>query len=1105
MRNFTRLFPATLLPISLLLITLLFASTQATAAQEGYYRNPALHGDTVVFVSEGDLWRVSTGGGHAQRLTTHPAAELQPAISPDGQKIAFVASYDGAPDIYLMPISGGEPERLTFDGSLVWLVGFAPDGRIIYATENVVGPGFGRGLRMVDPRTGHDEAVPLADARQASFNADGSELWFTRFGLAVSADNLHGYRGGAMAQLWRWSFGSNEEAERLAANWGANITHPMWWNNQLYALADADGRYNLWRLNADGSQPEKLTSHEPFEVRDAQLHNGRIVYRAGADLHLLDLESGQTRQLDIHLDSDFLQRRARYLDKPAQWITGGQADAAGERMALVLRGQIFVAAPGDLRRVRLAVPDDARAREAVPGVDGKQVLAIIDRNGQSEIWQLPADGGPNTRVLLAGEQGVYRTGLWPSPDGRLLAHADKADRLWLLDLESGQNRLVEEARYGGGHDNLAWSADSRYLAWERPDSARNLAQIVVTDTRDPKPRVLTSDRYESFSPRFSPDGQWLYFISNRHFSPTPGSPWGDRNTGAQFDKRGKLYALALQPGLRFPFQPLDELAESPKRQDKNKDDSEDVSLPAIVFEGLSERLHELGVAPDNYNQLLVHKDRLYFTSRSGGWGSGATLHSLSIEPGKDKPETFMSDIFGVDLTLDGKRLVVSSRHQGNTRILLLDATAKAPADLSEAEVNLNRLALRIDPAQEWREMFVDAWNMHRHYSFDARMRGVDWDAVRTRYEPLVERVNDRLELDDLLGQMTAELGILHSQVRGGDYRDEDSPGPASLGARLATRSGGLFIEQIYRTDPELPGQRGPLQQAGMDVRNGDRILAINGQPVSNRAEAAALLRGQAGQQVLLELERGSQQQQLIVKPVSANTETRLRYSDWLHGNREKVQQASEGRIGYLHLYSMVSPDFGNFVRDFYAQYDRDALIIDVRRNRGGNIDSWVIEKLLRRAWAFWQQPRGPAYTNMQQAFRGHLVVLADAFTYSDGETFTAGVKSLGLGPVIGQRTAGAGIWLSDRNRLRDGGLARIAETGQFDMEGNWIVEGLGVGPDREVENKPHATATGHDAQLEAALRYLREKLEQEPIPSLEARPVPGPDQPAADVRPLDRN
>lgn len=1078
----------------------------ATAlAQDGYYRQPDLHNDTVVFVSEGDLWRVPLEGGKARRLTTHPAEESQPAISPDGRRVAFVASYEGAPDVYIMPLGGGEPQRLSFDGSQVWLAGFSPDGRVVYATEHVIGPGFGRMLRAVDPDTLETEDIPLADARQAAFDDDGNTLWFTRFGLAVSADHMRDYRGGAMAQLWRWDTAGSAEAERLARDHNANITHPMWWNSRIYAISDADGSPNLWALDEDGQNPVQLTSHRDFEVREARLNNGRIIYRMGADIHVYDLALEQDRKLDISLDSDFLQRRERWLDTPLQWVTAANPDAEGKRAALTVRGQAWLAGTHELRRIRLAVPEDARARAAVSSVDGKQVFAIVDHDGKSEIWRFAADGSGDSKRLVEDEQ-THRWQLWPSPDGRWLAHSDKNDQLWLLDLESGKNRLVDEARYGSGNSygDLTWSADGRWLAWSRPDTSRSMDQLVVAAAGGDELQVVTSDRYESYSPAFSRDGQWLYFLSDRHFSPTPGSPWGDRNTGALFDKRTKIHALALQPGLRFPFDPDDELSADNDDTDSNSNNDKD-DLPGIVFDGLAGRLHEVPLSAGNYSRLQAHKDRLYFMSYAAGQFRG-NLMTLVIKTGEAKAETFMKNVLDARLTLNGERLLVATpgRNSRIGKIMLLPATDKAPSDTGDNELALSGWSVRVDPVREWQQMFSDAWSMHRYFSFDANMRGVDWHAVREHYEPLVARVNDRLELDDLLGQMTAELGILHSQVRGGDYRDDgNTPGPASLGARLTAGDDGVLIEHIYRTDPELPGERGPLQQPGMDIANGDVIRTINGVPVKSLADVARQLRGQAGQQVLLDISREKTDQRVVVKPAAPMRDTRLRYSDWLQDKSDAVQEAGDGRIGYLHLYSMVSPDFAGFVRDFYAQYDRDALIIDVRRNRGGNIDSWVIEKLLRRAWAFWQPPHGAPYTNMQQAFRGHLVVLADNFTYSDGETFTAGVKSLGLGPVIGQRTAGAGIWLSDQNRLRDGGLARVAETGQFDMDGNWIIEGLGVGPDIPVENKPWATARGHDAQLEAALDYLADKLEQEPIPELKAKPVAPAGQPAADVRPLE--
>ncbi|HRN60055.1 MAG TPA: S41 family peptidase, partial [Chiayiivirga sp.] len=382
-------------------------------------------------------------------------------------------------------------------------------------------------------------------------------------------------------------------------------------------------------------------------------------------------------------------------------------------------------------------------------------------------------------------------------------------------------------------------------------------------------------------------------------------------------------------------------------------------------------------------------------------------------------------------------------------------------------------------------MFDDAWRMHRDHFYDARLRGVDWQAVRARYAVLLPRVTDRLELDDLFGQMIGELNALHSQVRGGEYRKvSEVPNFAGLGARFAKTDGGWRIEQIYRTDPELPSRRGPLQKPGSDIRAGDVVAAVNGRAAAAVAHISDLVRDNAGQQVLLTLSRGEKTWQEVVVPADAMGEDALRYSDWLISRREAVDAASGGRIGYLHLRAMGPNDIAGFVRDFYAQVERDGLIVDVRRNRGGNIDSWVFEKLLRRVWAFWQRPGGLPYGNMQQSFRGHIAVLADAMTYSDGETFAAGTRALGIGPLIGTRTAGAGVWLTDSNALVDKGRARVAEIPQYDLDGQWIVEGTGVAPDIEVDNLPHESFNGSDRQLDAAIQWLTRKLEADPVKPL---------------------
>lgn len=1086
-------------------------AASALHAAPGYYRDPALHGDTVVFTAEGDLWRVPASGGLAVRLTSHPATESQAAISPDGRTLAFLASYDGAPEVYAMPLAGGEPVRLTHEGGRSWVQGFDREGRVVYATENVIGPTLRRVLRSVDLQGRGTRDYPLADAREAAFDADGGTLWFTRLGLAVNNDNALDYRGGAMGQVWRWDVGSEREAVRIASDLDANLGQPMWWNGRLYAVSDANGRPNLWSMAPDGSDRKALTAHADFDVREPALHGGRIVYQHGADLRLFDLASGEDRRLPIELGSDLGQRRDRFVAKPMTYLTSAHANATGKRVALTARGRVTLAGTGALRRVDVAAPERARLREAVLSHDDRWVYAITDLDGTSEIWRYPADGSPGARALTQGGTR-HRWRLYPSPDGRFLAHDDKGGRLSLLDLSNGRSRVIDESKFAvdDAFNGVTWSADGRLIAFARPDSPRLVDQVVVYDTQTARHAVVTSDRYESFAPGFSRDGDFLYFLSNRTFQGAPGHPWGDRNTGSIFDKRTKIYALALQPAARFPFLPPDELApaddanpseRTPKADDAQPDKKgvKPSRVPdGIAFEGLAQRLFEVPVPAGNYQQLALHADRLYVLERDATATARGQLKWLAIANDAPKLENFLADVQAFELSADGKKLFVTKAAGDPAApptpgdMLLFDAGTKPPDDLAKATVRIADWTIAIDPVDEWRQMFDDAWRMHREFSFDPAMRGQDWNAVRARFEPLLARLNDRGELDDLFAQMMAEHGILHSQVRDGELRtDPNAPVPAALGAKLAAVEGGVRIERIYRTDPEVPSERSPLQAPGVDAREGDVLLAINGKPVRTPGDVAMALRQQAGQQVLLQLRRGgAAPHRVVVTPVRLDRDAALRYSDWVQGTRQRVEEIGGGRIGYLHLRAMTAADMAQFVRDFYAQYDRDGLVIDVRRNRGGNIDSWIIEKLLRRAWAFWQPATGTPYSNMQNAFRGHLVVLQDQLTYSDGETFAAGVKALGLGPVIGMRTSGAGVWLSDRNRLADNGMARVAEFAQFDAQGRWLIEARGVAPDIEVDNLPYATAMGGDAQLEAALAYLDDKLRREPVRPVERIVLP---------------
>ena len=1045
------------------------------AGVRGYYHQPALGAERIVFVSESDLWMVGVQGGMAARLTTHAEAKLEPAISPDGRWLAFSGSYGGGRGVYVMAISGGEPRRLTFESGSLRVQGWTPDGEVLYATNNVPGPAWFTVLRAVDPETLTVRELPLMDAREAAFADDGS-IFFTRFGLGLTNDNAREYRGGAMAQLWRFHPERDAEAERLLPDFDGNLERPMWWDGRLYVLSDANGgAANLWRLEADGSNPTQLTFHSDFEVRSPSLANGLIVYQHGADLRRFDIASGVDEALDILLSSDRSQALTRWLSGPLEFLDSARLSPDATRISVTARGQVVLAGTGSVRRIDLPLPSESRARQAVISPDGEWVYAIVDATGEHEIWRFRADGTGSGEALTR-DGSTQRGRLLVSPDGRWIAHDDRPGRLWLLDLRNNRNRLLEDSD-GAGYDDILWSPDSRVLAVSRADTAQQRRQLVLIEIDNGRTHVLSSDRYESFSPGFSPDGRWLFFLSNRHFRASPGSPWGDRNLGPLFDRRARIYAYALQADNVFPLAPRTEL--SGERGDPGDDPR------AIEFAGLRERLFEVGVDSGNFTSLAVARDRLFVLDRSD---SGSALRTIDFSPDQPSLETFADGVSLFELSADRRRMLY---RVGSGPMHIVDVAARPPADLAPHQVRLGDWRLAVRPSLEWRQMFVDAWRMQRDYLFDSQLRGQDWVAIRDRFQPLVERVGDRRELDDLLAQMVAELGVLHSQVRGGEYaREPESGSPAFLGGQLAVVEGGLRVTRIYHSDPELPNARSPLARPGVAMQPGDVIISVNGRPVRSLADLAERLDHQSGQQVRLDYQRGRETRSGVVEPVDAAGDWSLRYQDWIQSRRERIDELSGGRIGYLHLNAMGANDMASFAREFYANIDREALIIDVRRNRGGNIDSWVIANLMRRAWMFWQRPQGEPFWNQQQAFRGHLAVLIDPLTYSDGETFAAGVKTLGLGPVIGLRTAGAGVWLSDTNRLSDGGVLRAAQTPQFDAEGNWLVEGFGVVPDIEVDNLPHATWRGEDAQLERAVRELLERLDAEPVVQPQPQPIP---------------
>ena len=1074
----------------LLVLSLTFLAAVSAQTNRGYYRFPAIHDNTIVFTAEGDLWTVGTEGGPARRLTTHPGDESHAAFSPDGKTVAFSANYEGPTEVYTIPVTGGLPVRRTFDGG-ARVEGWTPDGKVLFATRRFSGLPDDQ-LATVDAE-GRVAAIPLSQAAEGSYDASGT-LYFTRFGSQGS--NAKRYQGGTAQNLWK--FVSGQEAVPLTADWHGTSRNPMWWNGRLYFLSDRDGMMNLWSMNAAGKDLRQHTKHQDFVVQNAALANGRIVYQRAGDIRLYDIASATDRAVPIDLVSDFDQLREHWIQTPMEFLTAAHISPDGNRVALISRGRAFVAPVRQGRLVEIPSTRPGRDRDARFSSDGQSLILLSTESGEVELWKTAANG-TGAAEQLTKDGTVLRWSTLPSPDGKWIAHQDKDNRLWLLETATRTNRQIAVSPGQGNSDpkfeNLRWSPDSRWLLFGR-GAANGFGQLLVYDTQSGTTSTLTTDRYESTPGDWSADGEWIFFLSDRSLKTTVPAPWGNRQPEPNFDRSYRIYALALRKGLRSPFEPADELhpdAPAPSKKEGDKG----APKVTIDLDGIAERLVAVPVPPGNYSQLVVAGNRLCWLDRAMADARRGALECTNIDNKGDKPETMLEDVSSMEVSGDGKKLLV--RREKSLLVISSDAKAaglRDPKTLADAEVDLKGWTFSVLPANEFREEYVDAWRLHRDYFYDRNMHGVDWKAAREKYSALVDRVRDRAELSDAIAQMVSDLSALHSAVWGGDLRHgNDHIDLASLGAQLArdAETGGYRVEHVYRSDPDRPDRRSPLARLGVEIGEGDVIVAVNGRDAS-AADIGDLLRNQAGKQVLLRVRPKDKKEtrDTIVRPLSLVDDGDLRYHEWEYTRRLQVEETSGGKIGYVHLRAMGSDDIGDWMEQYSPIFGRDGLIVDVRHNRGGNIDSWILERLMRKAWMYWQARVGQPYWNMRQAFRGHVVVLCDEWTRSDGEAFAEGLRRLGLGKVIGTRTWGGQIWLTASNLLVDGGIAAAAESGVYGPERQWLIEGHGVDPDIVVDNLPHATFGGKDAQLEAAIQHLQELIREKPLET--PRPPAYPDK-----------
>jgi tricorn protease len=1065
---------------SILIISLIIIAGQTISGQQkGYYRYPAIHGNIVIFTAEGDLWKFNISANEAKRLTTNLGMESQASISPDGMWVAFVGQYEGPSEVYVMPIDGGRPKRLTYEEGSPNVRQWTTDGKILYSTTcNSTLPNAQ--LVKIDPVNLTREVIPLLQADQGTYTP-GGDLFFTR--LRDQGSHTKRYKGGTAQLLWK--FDGKNEAIPVTADYPGTSKDPMYYNGRIYFLTDRDGTMNIWSMTTEGGDLKQHTRFTRWDLADADLYDGKIVCQQGADILLYDIAADKSTKLEITLNSDFDQKRVQWINDPKSKITSVDLSYKGDQVALTSRGRIFSMPVEADRWSEVTRKYGIRYKDATYINPENDLMMLSDESGEFEIWKTDNYGFNAPSQITSGSKNFIENFL-PSPDGNYIIYNEKDNRLMLYSKISGTSNLIAQNDFGYSSP-FSWSPNSRWIAFT--DRAVNqTGYLRIYDVKEAKSYQVTTGRQEDYTPRFSRDGNWLYFISERTLITSVRSPWGSRQPEPYYNKTAKIYAIALNKTAVFPFREATELStvksdtsKATKVSDKKKTDKSKTIIEEkfdLADAGL--KLYVVPMKAANVVNFQLNNDWIYWSEYNSDDNS-INLNALKITNKKNNEViNIASSVNDFKISGDGKKLLIRDKNG----IVVLNADGTKP-DAKKNAVDLTKWAFTIDPVEDWKQMFKDAWRMERDYFYDKNMHGVDWQGIYNQYSPLVDRVTDRFELDDLLAKMISELSALHMFVYGGDKRlPGDNISNGYLGATFSQDKNheGFVIEHIYRSDPDYPADLSPLAKPDLKIKEGDIITAVNGVSTSGLPDINELLENKADVQVRLKLKNAKGEiYDEVVKPVNAGAFSSLRYSEWEYTRRLEVDNSSENKIGYLHLRAMGGSDYDDFVKNFYPVIGKEGLIVDVRHNRGGNIDSWILEKLMRKAWFYWAPRVGKATPNMQYAFTGHVVVLMDEHTASDGEAFSEGFRRLGMGKLIGTRTWGGEIWLSSGNRLVDNEIATAAETGVYSPDGEWLIEGWGVEPDIKVDNLPYESFKGKDAQLETAVQYLIKLNKEQPV------------------------
>jgi tricorn protease len=1060
------------------------------------FRQPTLSTTHIVFVFAGDLWIVPREGGTAERLTTGIGVETSPSFSPDGKTIAFTGEYDGNVDVYVVPAAGGVPRRLTYHPGADVVNGWTPDGTQVL---------FGSGRRSESGRTGQlftipidgvfPTEIPLPMAYEGSFSADGTQLAYVSLPWGYH-QAWKRYRGGTTSPIWIARL-SDSSVEKLPRN-NSNDFDPMWVSDKVYFLSDRNGSITLFSFDIASKKVTELIHNTGLDIKSASAGPGAIVYEQFGSLNLYDLKSGKQKKLNITIGGDMLAVRPKY-EKVANRILNVAISPTGARAVFEARGEIL-SVPAEKGDVRDLTNTPAVAeRDPAWSPDGKWIAYFSDASGEYELHLRNQTGmGEVKKINLGNPPSFFYSPTW-SPDSKKIAYIDKRLNLWYVDIDKGTPTKIDSSRRGQSF-NQSWSPDSRWIAYVKPMESWYRAAFVYS-LEEGKSHQITDGFSDVASTVFDQSGKYIYFTASTDIGP---AVFGFDMTSYPHRPTRSVYVCVLRKDLPSPLAPEsdeEKVQEEKPAADKPAEEKKPEAAGAtggppsakkepprvtIDFDRINQRILALPIPARNFLGLTTSKANALYVLELPTLGpgvTGATVHKFDLE--KRKFDKVLENVNGFRLSANGEKMLYSQAQN-----FFIAATAQPPKP-GEGRIKTEQMEVFVDPRAEWNQMYRETWRIERDFFYDPNYHGLDLQATAKKYAPYLDSISHRADLNYLFQEMLGELSVGHLYVQGGDTPDPKRVAGGLLGADYKIENGRYRFSRIFDGENWNPQTRAPLTQPGVDVHEGEYLLAINGRNLTSADNLYRFFEATADKQVVIRVgpnPDGSNSREVTVVPVA--NESGLRNLAWIEGNRRKVDQLSGGRLAYVWLPDTAAGGYTNFNRYYFAQLDKQGAVIDERFNAGGQAADYVIDYLRKPLMSYWTQREGDDYRTPFGTMPGPKVMMVNEYAGSGGDLMPWMFRRAGIGPLIGKRTWGGLVGIGGYPVLMDGGTVTAPHFAFYTPEGQWEVENHGVAPDIEVEFDPAAWRQAHDSQLEKSVAWLLEELKKKPQAQPKRPPYP---------------